>query len=58
MADNSLAMAGAAITGKAGHAVIFMAHAVPIAIAAPVDRDGRIRCGLTSQRRRARVYPA
>jgi hypothetical protein len=39
-----------AITGKAGHAVIFMAHAIPIARAAIIDRDGRIRCGLTSQR--------
>src|SRR5258708_4090021 len=39
-----------AITGRAGHAVIFMAHAIPVARAVPVDRDGRIRCGLTSQR--------
>src|SRR5258708_18594495 len=39
-----------AITGKAGHAVIFMAHAIPIVRAATIDRDGRIRCGLTSQR--------
>src|SRR5258708_8431856 len=39
-----------AITGRAGHAVIFMAHAIPVARAVPVDRDGRIRGGLTSQR--------
>ena len=39
-----------AITGKAGQAVIFMAHAIPVARAATIDRDGRIRCGLTSQR--------
>ena len=39
-----------AITGTAGHAVIFMAHAIPIARAAPAGRDGRIRCGTARPR--------
>src|ERR1700688_691515 len=29
-----------AITGSAGHAVIFMAHAIPVASAAPAGREG------------------
>ena len=42
-----------AITGTAGDAVIFMAHAIPIASAAPAGREGRIRCGTASPRRPA-----